>query len=262
MLALLLGVSGILLSKTPLIASLEGWAMQGIKPMQKAASRITNPIGRFIETFARRGDLEGENERLRQEMASLTQEIARLRELEFENQRLRLLLRYQEENPGYELLSVAVIGRDPSNLMQRITVDKGTEDGVLEGMVVVANGGLAGKVIKSYPTSARVLLVTDPSSAVNAMIQGSRALGVVRGKPSNSLTMEFVSQNEQVTEGDLVVTSDLGGGFPKGVVIGQVVEIKGDDLDLFRELRLEPAVQFERLENVIVITNFAPIHLD
>lgn len=261
-LALILGVGGILLSKTPWMVSVEGWVMQGIKPMQSSTAHITDSLSRFFTSLARRGDLEAENERQRQEIEGLTQEIARLRELEFENQRLRVLLNYQAENPGYEFLPAAVIGRDPSDLLQRIIIDKGTEDGVMDGMVVVASGGLAGKVIKSYPTAARVLLITDPSSAVNAMIQDSRALGVVRGKPANSLTMEFVPQSEQVAEGDLVITSGLGGSFPKGLLIGRVVEIKGDDMDLFHELRIEPAVQFDRLEDVIVITNFTPIRLD
>ncbi len=236
--------------------------MRGIEPMQKAASRMASPLGRFVGTLSRLGgDLEAENERQRQDIARLTEEIARLRELEHENQMLRLLLRCEEENPGYELLSAAVIGRDHSNLMQRIAIDKGTEDGVVEGMVVLADGGLAGKVVKAYPTAARVLLITDPSSAVNAIIQDSRASGVVRGRPGNSLTMEFVSPSEDVTEGGLVVTSGLGGGFPKGLVIGRVAEIEGDDLDVFRELRLEPAVQFQRLEDIIIITSFLPISL-
>jgi len=262
MLALLLGVGGIILSKTPFLASFERGVMKGIKPAQRAADHITDPIGSFFETLVRAKELETENEKQRQEIERLTQEVARLRELEFENQRLEALLNYQAENPGYEFLSVTVIAHDPSNLMQRIIIDKGTEDGVREGMVVVANGGLVGKVIRSYATSAKVLLITDPSSVVNAMIQNSRALGVVRGKPGSSLMMEFVSQNEGVAVGDLVITSGLAGGYPQGLVIGRVIEIRGDDMDLFRELRLEPAVQLNRLEDVIVITNFVPISLD
>jgi rod shape-determining protein MreC len=235
--------------------------MQGIKPIQMTASHIGNPLGGFLKTLTRMKDLQVENERQRQEIEQLRQEIVRLRELEFENQRLRVLLDYQEDNPNYEFLPVSVIGRDPSNLMQRIIINKGTEDGVREGMVVVANGGLAGRIIKSYATSARVLLITDPSSSINAMVQSSRALGVVSGKPGNTLMMEFVSQNEEVAMSDLVLTSGMGGGLPKGLVIGRVVEIKGDDMDLFRELKLEPAVQFDRVESVFVITNFMPTKL-
>ena len=262
LLVTLLGAGGILLSRTPWMAPLEGWAMRGLKPVQGTVSRLTSPVRGFFDTLARMGDLEEENESQRQEIERLQQEIVRLRELEIENQRLRVLLDYGAEQQGYQFLPAAIIGRDPSNLMQCIIIDKGTQDGVEEGMVVVANGGLAGRVTQSLVTSAKVLLITDPSSSVNAMVQRSRALGVVNGKPGSRLMMEFVPQSEEAMEGDLVITSGLGGGFPKGLFIGHVVKMGGDDMDLFRELQLQPAVQFDRLENVLVITNFTPIGLD
>ncbi len=262
MLALLLAVGGILLSHIPFLAPFERGIMKGIEPLQRAANHIANPIESFFETLARARDLKTESEKQQEEIERLTQEVVRLRELEFENRRLQTLLNYQMENPVYEFLSATIIARDPSNLLQRIIIDKGIEDGVKEGMVVVADGGLAGKVIKSYATSAKVLLITDPSSVVNAMIQNSHALGVVRGKPASSLMMEFISQNKGVVVGDFVITSGLGGGYPKGLLIGRVVEISGDDMDPFFELRLEPAVQLNRLEDVIIITNFLPISLE
>jgi len=244
------------------MAPLEAWVMRGLKPVQGTVSHLTSPLRGFLDTLARTGDLEAENERQQQEIERLRKEIVRLRELEIENQRLHVLLNYEAENRGWQFLPAAIIGRDPSNLMQRIIIDKGTEDGVEEGMVVVASGGLVGRIIQSFSTSARVLLITDPSSSVNAMIQRSRALGVVSGKPGNKLMMEFVSQSEEAMEGDLVITSGLGGGFPKGLFIGHVVELGGGDPGLFRELWLQPAAQFDGLESVLVITNFTPIGLD
>jgi rod shape-determining protein MreC len=103
------------------------------------------------------------------------------------------------------------------------------------------------------------MLLTDPASSVNALIQSSRATGVVQGQGQRGLVMRYIEQSEQVAVGDVVLTSGLGGNFPKRLVIGQVTAVKRNDVEMFQEVQVQSAVRFDRLEIVLVVQNFVPI---
>ena len=259
---LLLGAGGIFVSQRGWMQPAQGLALQGLAPLQQAFNQTIDPLAKFFDALVRVRRLEAENERQREELARLSAEIATLREAEMENQRLRALLHYKEANPGRQFLVAAVIGRDPTNLVESIIIDKGSRDGLQEGMVVVAEGALAAKLIQVSDSFAKALLITDPTSSVNAMVQSSRALGVVKGWPGSGLVMEYVAQGEEVQAGDLVVTSGLGGGFPQGLLIGQVVAVEGSDVEMFQRLEIKSPVGFQGLEEVMVITNFTPFRLE
>ena len=227
-------------------------------PLAAVLRQVERPFRGVANAVGGVFGLQSENERLQAEVTRLTAEIVRLREAEKENQRLRDLLEFRQREPSLSLMVANIIGADTSNLIQSVVIDKGRSDGVREGMAVVAGAGLVGRVTMAYDRTARVLLIIDSSSSVSAMVQSSRALGVVRGRPDGGLVMDYLSQSKDIAVGDIVVTSGLGGGFPKGLAIGQVRSIRHSDVELFQDVSLEPAVGFGSLEEVLVVTSPAP----
>ena len=159
-----------------------------------------------------------------------------------------------------------MIGYDASNLVRSAVLDRGSRDGLVDGMTVMTPRGLVGKVVRLGPTAARVLLVTDPGSSVNAMVQRSRAKGVIYGQRGTAggsqLVLRYVPQGEEIKPGDRVITSGLGGIFPEGIAIGQVSQVRQQGTDMFQEATVEPFVDFARVESVFVITNHVPVKLD
>ena len=196
---------------------------------------------------------------------TLTIDNARLTEVQTENQQLRELLRFRQLNPYYDFrggqLIARVISRGPTNYLSALSIDLGTDQGIAEGMPVVTERGLVGRIQKVGPTTSTVLLMTDPSSGVQAMIkrENSRAVGVVTGQAGALPVMEYIAQEADVAVGDEVITSGLGGNFPKNLIIGQVVEVKKRDFDMYQQAVVRPTVDFNRLEFVLVITNFKPL---
>lgn len=233
-------------------------AMAVLAPIQGLLASIAHPIAETLDSITHLGSLKEENEKLRHQIEQLNTEVVRLREVQLENERLRALIAYQQGNPGLRFQTAAVIGRDPTNLVQTIVINKGLKQGVSKGMVVVAEGGLAGKVTNAYENSAKVRLITDPSSAVSAMVQRSRSSGLVEGKAGGALAMSYLAKGDDVAVGDLVITSGLGGGFPKGILIGQITEVGGSPSEPFQHVLLQPAASFSKLEEVLVIINFTP----
>lgn len=255
-LLLLLILAFLALEVTHLLKPIENVAAQLFFPLQRGldslGERFTN-LGRYFQDLE---TLRGQNEELQELVDQLVIENVRLREAEIENITLRQQLGFKEATPNYQLLSAQVIGRDPSNLLGYITIDRGSGDGIAAGMPVVTSQGLVGRVIETYPRSSRVVLITDASSSVNALIQDSRATGVVQGKPGGGVVMRYIQQGEEVKVGDLVLTSGLGGNFPRRLVIGQVTAVRQKDIELFQEAEVEPTVEFGHLEMVMIITDF------
>jgi rod shape-determining protein MreC len=192
-------------------------------------------------------------------------ENVRLKELESENEALRQLLQFTQANPtdSYRAAEVVghVIGQDPSNLLRYIIIDVGTGDGVAKGMPVVTDRGLVGRIVEVSSRSSKVLLINDVSSSVNAIIQSSRATGIVEGKADGGLVMKYIPQPVEVNVGDIILTSGLGATFPKRLVIGQVTAVHKRDIELFQEAEIKPTVDFDRVEIVLVLTSFEPIEM-
>lgn len=255
--SLFLALGAVAFSGQRWLGPLEDEALQLFAPLQRTAARGTSWVAQKL-TLEGRQELSRDNATLRKTVAQLTQEIVRLREAEQENERLRALLNYVRQHPGQEYLLASIIGWEPDNLVRAVLIDRGTDHGVQEGMVIVAEGGLVGKVARAYQGTAKVRLITDPGSAVSALIQRSRVQGLSQGHPNGRLKLAFVARGEDVTLGDVVLTSGLGGGFPKGVFIGQVTNIRGEDADLFQEITVEPSFRPLELEQVLVLMDFMP----
>ncbi len=225
---------------------------------------ISVPFAKFdqlAQTIEGIGQLREENARLRAEVDRLTQQAVRVGELQRENAELRAELQFKQSDPQFKWIPARIIGFDPSNLVHAIIIDQGTRSGVAEGMTVTTPQGLVGQVVQVTPNTAKVLLITDVSSSVYSLIQSNRAKGVVNGSRSGQLTMTFIPQGEHVQPGDRVVTSGLGGVFPEGLLVGTVTEVRQNAVDLYQEAQIRPAVDFGRIEEVLVIVNHLPTRL-
>ena len=245
-----------------------------LRPIQSAITQLTSPAQtsatgateNVTDTFSFLTELRTLRQRaaeLEQINANLLVENFRLREVERENQQLREMLVFGETRPGLELrgaqIVARVIGQESNNFLDYIMLDLGATHGVEVGMPVLTAQGLVGRISEVTNTTSKVLLITDPSSAVNAILQSSRVNGVVLGDPSGDLIMDFIPQGVLFSVGEIVLTSGLGGNFPKGIPIGQVVEITQRDIDVFQNATVQPTVDFSRLELVMIVTNFDPL---
>lgn len=232
-------------------------------PTQISASGLTSSVTQVIEavvgfrtTQQRLAELERINN-------SLVVENLRLREVERENERFREQLNFAQTRPSFELrggqIIARVIGRDPSNFLDYILLDLGRRHGMAVGMPVLSNEGLVGRVSEVTDSTSKVLLITDPQSSVSTILQSSRLNGQVQGQPGGELVMQFISQGETFSVGEIVLTSGLGSNFPKGIAVGQVVEILQRDFEETQQAVIRPTVNFNRLESVLVVTNFDPL---
>jgi rod shape-determining protein MreC len=185
-------------------------------------------------------------------------ENTQLREKEKENETLRAMLSFKQANQTYNLLAADVIGRDPDPLLHFVMIDRGANDGLQRNMPVITARGLVGQIGEVYPHSAKIMLITDLASAVNALAQETRTTGVVQGQVNGGLLMLFIPQGEKIGVGNIILTSGLGGRFPKQLVIGQVQTVHTRDVDLFQSADIRASVDFQSLGSVLVITNFAP----
>jgi rod shape-determining protein MreC len=264
-LLLSLTIVGLVLHETSNTQAVENMVLRPVTPVQDQLSTLANDFSDLVRTFRDVQELRRRNEELQSLADSLMIENVRLKELESENETLRQLLQFTQANPtyGYRAAEVVghVIGQDPSNLLRYIIIDVGAGDGVTKGMPVVTDRGLVGRIVEVSPRSSKVLLITDVSSSVNAIIQSSRATGIVEGKADGGLVMKYIPQTVTVNVGDIILTSGLGATFPKRLAIGQVTAVHRLDIEMFQQAEIKPTVDFERLEIVLVITNFEPIEM-
>ncbi len=195
------------------------------------------------------GELEAESAQLQDRIIALQEQAA-------EAEVLGALLNYARTRPESRYLSTNVIGLDPSPFIRSINIGAGSDRGVLHGMPVLTDEGLVGRVTEVTAATSRVQLITDPASAVNVQLQGSRADGLLAAQPNGELWVELIDQNANVEPGELVLTSGLGGAFPADIPVGHVVSVRRRDFELFQRAVIQPTVNFDELEIVLLVTNF------
>jgi len=221
-------------------------------PLQSGAGSAFSWIGDLGSSLFGRSALRRENAELREEVDRLRREVQESRERVAATARLEKLLEYQERS-GFTLTAAAVIGHDAGGLYRTVLVDRGSADGVGNDQAVLSPGGVVGRVIKTFPRSALVLLVTDRSSGLDALVQRTRDRGVIHGRGGFDCELRYLDRSAEVEVGDRVVTSGLGGQFPKGVLIGQVSGVTRGG-ELFQSVEVRPAAALERLEEVLIVT--------
>ena len=196
------------------------------------------------------------NDQLVEENRQVKAELMQVQEIRLANERLRKLLDFKAD-VNLVTLPAQVISEDASSWFRTVIIDKGSDNGVEEGMPVVVAEGVVGRTIRVAAHQSRVLLITDASSAVASLVQKNRTRGICRGKGAN-LTLDFALRLEDIVEGDLIVTSGTGGVFPKGLTIGYVEHVSLVEYGLFQPVNVKPTVDFSRLEEVLVLLKEKP----
>lgn len=208
-----------------------------------------------VEALRQRvAELEAENTRLQAENVQLRESESQLRILSG-------LVEYARSQPDAKYLTANLIGRDTSPLLAYLIFDRGSDDGVIKGMPVVTGAGLVGRVVEVSPRACKVQPITDPASAVAVRLQTSRESGIIVGQVGGGLEMQFITQQAKVSPGEVVLTSGLGGAFPAGVVVGTISAVQQLDYEVLQKADVVPAVDLNRLEIVLIITNFRPADL-
>ena len=236
--------------------------MRVVSPVQGGLTRVGQSVSGVTSGWGDVGRLREENAALKKTVEELVQETVSLRAAELENRELRDQLKYSRDNPTQALVPAEVIGLDSSVLVGYAIINRGRDSNIQEGMTVQSTAGLVGRVVSVTDTTSRILLIDHPASSVNAVIQGTPgATGQVLGQPDGRLIMRYIPQAETVKINDVVVTSGLGGAFPRNAPIGRIVGIEARDVDMFQRAVIEPFVNFRKLNHVLVATGFIPTKL-
>jgi rod shape-determining protein MreC len=250
------------ISSNPAVREVQNGVGFAFRPIQGAVDEAARQVASVVAAIADIDRLRVDNAALRAENDRLTVENARLDEIRRENDQLTALLQLRA-GFDYQTAAASVIGRESSEFRRLVVLDKGSDDGIAVGDVAVAAGGaLAGRVTEVGPDSAKVVLLTDGSSTVIGQLTTDAATGEVVGQLGGVLIMSQIDACESVAVGDEVVTAgiELGGGvrspYPKGLLIGQVVDVRRDANDVVQTAYLEPAAKLDKLELLLVITDY------
>ncbi len=198
-------------------------------------------------------DVSEQNRELRRTVRRLEGDLNQWRERVLASERLSALLAFQKQAP-MQTVAAKVIGRSTSNWYQGVVLNKGEDDGVHVEMGVTTPAGVVGTIVKTGGSTSIALLILDPNIAVTGLIQRTRDEGIVQGTSQGLVRIKYLPPLSSVEHGDVVVTSGLTGGFPRGLLIGRVSRVKKSDGDLFQIADVVPVVNFRQMEDVLVVT--------
>lgn len=229
------------------------WAVGAITPLEKVFVWAQNGSGNIWHNYFYLRGVRAENRQLKEQIEQMRLEQVRVSQDAAQARRLQALLAFKEQFIS-KTVAAQVIGTSGSDLSRSVYIDKGSESGVQQDMAVITADGIVGKVLRVYPSVALVLLINDQSSGVGAIVEKSRLQGVLRGTPNGEVALERVMSDEQVVVGDTVLTSGGDQIFPKGMPVGTVTKV-GSGKDLFLDVRIRPAANLAKLEEVLVVVN-------
>lgn len=230
-------------------------AMPLIAPVQTIISRsvyllkdIWNHYFFLVSTAKR-------NDELKKELAIVLDQDNQCKETALANIRLRYLLEFRKKIGTDQLVVGQVIAKDPSPWFSSLIIDKGLKDGINKGLPVVVYEGIVGVVTEVSHRYSKVQLIVDRNTAVDALVQRSRARGIVKGNGSGACLFNYIPRKHDIEVGDVLVSSGLDGIFPKGLRVGEISVVNKSGTDIFQEVIVEPRTDFEKLEEVIVLLN-------
>ena len=225
------------------------------------AERLSLSINAAFDDLNNLGQLRARIADLEEQLARRQVESIQLREAASDYERLISLLNYTSALENQDFLTADVIAVEQTGIARAIVINRGTRDGVTIGMPVTTDLGLVGRIIRVSANAAQVQLINDENSAVSSRLQTTRAHGSIIGQASGVLRLTMVDLDEEIRQGDLVITSGLGGNFPADILVGQVTSVRQFEFELFQEAEVRSLIDFETLEVVLVITGFEPIDL-
>jgi rod shape-determining protein MreC len=221
------------------------------RPLQQTATWTTQSLRGVWDNYVYLVNVQRDNQRLREETKWLRQENHRYLEAYLQYQRLQRLLNFHEQTP-FDVIAAAVVGRNANSWTEIIYINRGTRDKVAKGFPVVTHEGLVGQVIHAAPALSQVMLLTDFRSGVDALVQRTRASGVVAGRGRHLAELKFLPVGTDLQPGDRLISSGMGGVFPKGLIIGKVRDIHRNGRQT-QQVEIQPSVDFSHLEEVLVL---------
>jgi rod shape-determining protein MreC len=238
------------------IDPLNGVVLEGMRPLQAAVSAGADAFGHVWRTYVMLVGVKEENAALRRRVLQLEQQSVHMAEVEQTDQRLNELLKFRATLEG-DVQAARIIGRDPLPRFGTVIINKGDADGVHKNMAVLSPFGVVGQTIATSAHSALVLLITDHNSGVDAVVQRSRARGIVEGALDGRCVMKYLKRGEDAEVDDRVVTSGLDGIFPKGIILGTITHVTRGNRGLLQVADVTPSAPLDRIEEVLVVPSDA-----
>lgn len=222
-------------------------------PLQTGITYTMEEIRTIWASYIYLISVNKENEFLKTDIARVKEENNQLKEALLLNERLNGLLAFKQD---IRTTSVAanVVGIESAGWIRTVTINRGTSDGIRRDMAVITPSGIVGRIIDVQPATSKALLVTDPRCAIDVIVQRNRIKGIAEGKGTDRLALKYVRYEDDIQVGDILVSSGLGGIFPKGMVVGEVVRVEKGDDNFFMTIEVKPGADLRRLEEVLIIT--------
>jgi rod shape-determining protein MreC len=234
------------------VAMFENALLSSTRPFQQVATWATQGLSKVWDDYVYLVNVQRDNKQLREEIKWLQQENHRYLEAHLQYERLQRLLNFREQT-SFNVVAAAVVGRNSNSWTEIIYINRGTRDKVAQGYPVVTYDGLVGQVIHAAPALSQVMLLTDFRSGVDAIVQRTRASGIVAGRGRSLAELKFLPVGADLQAGDRLISSGMGGVFPKGLIIGEVRDINRNGRQT-QQVEIQPSVDFSHLEEVLVLT--------
>lgn len=262
-LLLLLTLCGLLmtLSIAGALAPVEDVAAAPLTGLAGLFNRVSLTVNSALESLNDWGNAQDRIAELEEQLARRQVELIRLREAASDYERLVSLLGYISALEEQDFITADVIAVEQTGIARNIIINRGTRDGIAIGMPVTTELGLVGRIVDVGANASQVQLIADENSSVSSRLQTTRAHGSIIGQASGALRLTMVDLDEEIRQGDLVITSGLGGNFPADIVVGQVTSVRQFEFELFQEAEVRSLIDFASLEFVLVVTSFEPIDL-
>ena len=223
-----------------------------INPVHKGILGIYNGISNVWNNYIYLVNTQKENYQLQQEIEKLKSYDVKYKEIKLSNERLTKLLKFKQ-HLNFPIIAAQIIGKDSTSWFQTVLIDKGSTSDIKINQPVVTNQGLVGKLVRVTPYTSLVQLITDKNSHVAAIIQKNRVEGILVGQSQNNCILKYIERDADIQIGDSVISSGMGGIFPKGLMLGVITSIDKKPYGLFQCAEVSPKVLFSRLEEVLVL---------
>src|SRR5229473_4325038 len=228
------------------------WAVGAVSPLEKVLVWVQTSTGTVWHNYFYLRGVRAENRSLKQQIERMSLDQVRMSQDADQARRLQALLAFKEQFIS-RTMAAQVIGSSGSELSRAVYIDKGESDGIKPDMAVITADGIVGKVLRVYRSTSQVLLIDDQTSGVGAILDKTRLQGILRGTPAGEVVLEKVMSDEAVPAGEMVLTSGGDGIFPKGLLVGRVTKVAPGS-ELFLNIRVRPAADLSKLEEVLVVT--------
>ncbi|MGI6174838.1 MAG: rod shape-determining protein MreC [Christensenellales bacterium] len=236
----------------------EGVVGSVLSAVEGAFYSATNAVGDFFGNIFGSRDIDQENAELKSRVAELEQQLLTQNEIKDENSRLKELLQFGEQSEGFTYVGARVTAKEPGYWYETFTINAGRNHGIEEGMAVVVGAGLVGRIMETSGSYSKVLTIIDARSSFSVMMERTRFSGILKGQLQTpdgdaSCVLSYLSSDTEYVNGDRIITSGVGEEMPKGIYIGDIVDIQKEDGAAQKTIEVRPAVDFSNIEEVLVI---------